>query len=402
MSARVDCRLGSIFDKECDLLVIPSSAAGTVTPDVQQEMQKAGIPLPEAMPWGSVALAPTWIPRFSRVAYAATISGEGTSLEIVNRIGTELGSIAAASRRNLFGGAGRLAAWFSSGEPPASGLKGLVPARFKISAPLLGAGSGDLEPRDAALALRAGFVSTAPASALLLISIRDQEDYEEVAEVLRRSTIAPRRDASAAPDAGAASETQRSPSTESSQAGAAPAPRPATPALPRAAPAPQAQPAPSKPAAGSGPSSPRSGVFVSYSHADADWLERLQRHLKPLQRAGVEVWDDTRLKPGEPWREEIRQALAAAKVAVLLISADFLASDFIVTDELPPLLKAAEEDGATILPVIVSPSRFERMESLARFQSVNDPARPLVQMRRAGREKVLDQVARAVEDALGK
>ncbi len=141
-------------------------------------------------------------------------------------------------------------------------------------------------------------------------------------------------------------------------------------------------------------------MFISYSHADAEWLERLQKHLRPLQREGIEVWDDTRLKPGEPWREEIRAALAAAKIAILLISADFLASDFIVTDELPPLLKAAADEGTIILPVIVSPSRFERMESLSRFQSVNDPSKPLVQMRRANREKVLDDVARAVEDAL--
>ena len=84
-------------------------------------------------------------------------------------------------------------------------------------------------------------------------------------------------------------------------------------------------------------------------------MERLQKHLKPLQRQGVEVWDDTQLKPGEPWRKEIRTALAATKVAILLISADFLASDFIVTDELPPLLIAAAEGGATILPVIISP-----------------------------------------------
>ncbi len=82
------------------------------------------------------------------------------------------------------------------------------------------------------------------------------------------------------------------------------------------------------------------------------------------------------------------------------MSADFLASDFIVTDELPPLLKAAEEDGATILSVIVSPCRFERMESLSRFQSVNNPKKPLVKLRRGDREEVLDKVARAVEDAL--
>jgi hypothetical protein len=141
-------------------------------------------------------------------------------------------------------------------------------------------------------------------------------------------------------------------------------------------------------------------VFISYSHADKQWLERLQRHLRPLERTGALVWDDTRLQPGSAWREEIRKALAETKVAVLLVSADVLASEFITTNELPPLLAAAEDDGATILPVIISPCRFERTESLSRFHAVNDPQKPLVQLRTANRDRVFDDVARAVEDAL--
>lgn len=150
---------------------------------------------------------------------------------------------------------------------------------------------------------------------------------------------------------------------------------------------------------------PRSGgrdrVFVSYSRKDQRWLHRLQVHLDPLERAGlISRWDDTLIKPGANWRDEIKAAVDSAKVAVLLISADFLASDFIRENELPPLLAAAEDQGAVILPVIVSPCRFLNEPGLSRFQAVNDPAKALVGMSRANREKILVRVTELVELAL--
>ena len=145
----------------------------------------------------------------------------------------------------------------------------------------------------------------------------------------------------------------------------------------------------------------RTKVFISYSHRDADWLRRLRVHLKPLEREHrIEIWDDTRIKPGSRWREEIEQALAATKVAVLLVSADFLASDFIAGDELPPLLSAAEKEGAIILPVILSPSRFERTPSLAQFQAVNNPSKSLIGLARSEQESVLVKVCEAIEASL--
>src|SRR3954471_12739938 len=78
------------------------------------------------------------------------------------------------------------------------------------------------------------------------------------------------------------------------------------------------------------PSPTRTKVFISYSHADKDWLERLKRHLKPLVREGnLDCWDDTHIRSGDDWKQEIQNALDTAQVAVLLISADFFASDFI-------------------------------------------------------------------------
>ena len=139
----------------------------------------------------------------------------------------------------------------------------------------------------------------------------------------------------------------------------------------------------------------RTNVFISYSHHDVEWLKRLQVHLKPLESEHkIKLWDDTRIGLGSDWKEEIERALAAAKVAVLLVSADFLASDFISNNELPPLLDAARKDGATILPVILSPSMFFETPSLARFQTVT--TKSVVSMTFGEQEEVFVKVAETI------
>ena len=121
----------------------------------------------------------------------------------------------------------------------------------------------------------------------------------------------------------------------------------------------------------------RTDAFVSYSHADQAWLQRIKVHLRPLERDhGIVIWQDTNLRGGQRWQQEINTALAKAKVAILLVSPDFLASDFIHNDELPPLLEAAEKDGLTILSIIVSACAF-RHSPLSEFQAINTPDTPL-------------------------
>jgi hypothetical protein len=141
----------------------------------------------------------------------------------------------------------------------------------------------------------------------------------------------------------------------------------------------------------------RTTIFISYSHQDSAWLDRLRVHLKPLEREhGIEIWDDSKIGIGDNWQESVRQALERAKVAVLLISADFHASEFITTNELPSLLSASEKTGMVILPLIISPSRFYRTK-LGQIQAVNDPLRPLINLSRGEQEQVLDDLSRRIE-----
>jgi O-acetyl-ADP-ribose deacetylase (regulator of RNase III) len=144
----------------------------------------------------------------------------------------------------------------------------------------------------------------------------------------------------------------------------------------------------------------RDKVFVSYAHRDAEWLERLQTMLKPLVRtSGIAAWDDRAIRAGTRYRDEIVAALASARVAILLISPHFLASDFIAERELPPLLAAAETEELTILCVHVSASLYAETE-LEAYQAANDPARLLDMRSNAEQNQQLVRVCQQVKAAL--
>jgi hypothetical protein len=142
-------------------------------------------------------------------------------------------------------------------------------------------------------------------------------------------------------------------------------------------------------------------VFVSYSHVDVLYLERLEVHLKPFEKSGqIELWSDTKIKAGEKWKDRIESSLEKAAIAILLVSADFLASDFIIDNELPPLLKSAEEKGTVILPIILKPCRFARSEHLSKFQAINDPKLPLSKLDDNDREEIFVKLADYIDSLL--
>ncbi len=133
-------------------------------------------------------------------------------------------------------------------------------------------------------------------------------------------------------------------------------------------------------------------LFVSYSHDDSSWLDRLSVHMAPAVRSGLDVWDDRRIAPGMKWRDEIAQAIANADGAILLVSAEFLASEFVANEELPQLLREAKSRGAKVFSLIIGSCLFSR-SPLSEFQALNDPSRPLKSQRRPIQEKVLRDAA---------
>jgi len=141
-------------------------------------------------------------------------------------------------------------------------------------------------------------------------------------------------------------------------------------------------------------------VFLSYSHRDRRWVDRLLTHLRAIAY-NVQVWSDADIKVGESWSNEIARAITSADVAVLLISADYLASDFIVNQELPVLLESASQGRTLILPVMVSPVLVTHTP-LVKFQFVNNPDHPLSALKPYEQDQVFMEVAHAIQQEFPK
>jgi small GTP-binding protein len=143
----------------------------------------------------------------------------------------------------------------------------------------------------------------------------------------------------------------------------------------------------------------RDQVFISYSHDDDEkWLDKLQKMLKPaIRNKRISLWDDTQIKVGTKWRDEIKRALASARAAVLLVSPNFLASDFIAKHELPHLLEASKNEGLTIFCVAVSHSLYEET-AIVDYQWANEPSEPLDSLPDSEVNKVLSDIARKIRD----
>ena len=113
----------------------------------------------------------------------------------------------------------------------------------------------------------------------------------------------------------------------------------------------------------------------------------------------VTVWNDNRVKPGVLWKDEIKASLQDARVAILLVSPNFLASDFIQNSELPHLLKAAEERNLTILWILIEDC-FYQTSAVSSYQAVYSPARPLASLVPKALNAAIDDICSSIVQAI--
>lgn len=142
-------------------------------------------------------------------------------------------------------------------------------------------------------------------------------------------------------------------------------------------------------------------IFLSYSHKDEGWMKRLETMMKPYLRESEQelgLWVDTNIQAGDQWFKKIDQAIKSAKVAVLLVSADYLASEFITKVELFRVLKAAETGKFRLLWVYLSPAGYEATE-LKNFQATHDIKTPLSLMEKSLADQTLKEIAIKIKEA---
>jgi len=119
-------------------------------------------------------------------------------------------------------------------------------------------------------------------------------------------------------------------------------------------------------------------AFISYAHEDRAFKDALRKHLAGLvRRKVVEVWADHHIDGGEDWKQAISKAMDDCDMALLLVSPDFINSDFIHSEELSRLLARRERDGIRVVPIIVRPCHWQS-EEIGSLQALPPDGRPIV------------------------
>ena len=145
----------------------------------------------------------------------------------------------------------------------------------------------------------------------------------------------------------------------------------------------------------------QNNIFISYSHRDEAWKDLLVKHLKVLENQGLVVrWDDRQIRAGADWAQQIEQAAAQARLAILLISDDFLASKFIMQREVPYFLQRRNQGDLIVFPIIITDCFWDIIDWLKVIQVRPKDGKPLAEFEEAQRDKVIKEIVREIYNLL--
>jgi internalin A len=141
-------------------------------------------------------------------------------------------------------------------------------------------------------------------------------------------------------------------------------------------------------------------LFLSYAHADEEYIERLRKELKLLERNGsIRPWYDRALTAGELWEPRILQELESAEVVVIQLSPDFLASDFCVLKELAAAIERKRAGRAELVAYVLRECGWKQVRELGNFQMLPKDLKPVRSWRDPDRfwRAIAEGVASSVE-----
>lgn len=144
-------------------------------------------------------------------------------------------------------------------------------------------------------------------------------------------------------------------------------------------------------------------IFISYSHADSSHQGLLLKHLQPLVREElVQIWTDGVIKPGDEWDKAIELGLTEADLILLLVSIDFLNSDYIYSKEMKRAVERHDRGEAKVVPLIVRPCSWS-IEPFAKLQALpKGPQGGLVPVELwPHREEAFDKIAGEIRKTVG-
>src|SRR5947209_20056526 len=118
-------------------------------------------------------------------------------------------------------------------------------------------------------------------------------------------------------------------------------------------------------------------IFFCYTHEDEALLNKLKTHLRPLQRQGlIDVWHDRDIGAGAKWEQEISKHLNEAEIILLLISPDFMDSDYCYGIEMKKALERHRREEANVIPIILRPVYWQGV--LGKLQALPTDAKPVI------------------------